>query len=251
MAGFYKEYAHIYDILYAKKEYERECDIIEGIIKEYKPGSKRILDYGCGTGGHAQFLSQRGYHMSCLDIDENILQLAKQKLALHKNVQFYNTKERDAIQPGSIDVCITLFDVLSFMHSNEEINEFFSYVKRVLQKDGLFIFDFWYGPAVINLKPEKMWKEFTAGDKNVLKLTSPVHDLENSRVDLTHDIIVYNKDRILQKFRDHHRMRYFFQNEIESFLAYHNFKRIKFGTMKDINTHPTIDDWSVLMMCTS
>lgn len=249
MAGFNKEYTQIYDILYSEKDYKQECDLIEKIIREYKPGAKNILDYGCGTGNHTEILSLRGYKISCIDKDENMLKIAKQKLSGHKNIQFYNTEERDKIKPNSIDICITLFDVISFMHSNEEINDFLSYSKKILKKEGLFIFDFWYGPGVINLKPERMWKEYKTKNKNILKLISPVHDIENSLVDFNHEIIVYNKDRILNRFNDNHRMRYFFEKEMNLFLNYHGFKIIKFGTLKDINKHPTRNDWSVLMVC--
>lgn len=251
MHAFNKKYAQIYDIFYAEKNYESEVDFIERVINKYKPGAKNILDYGCGTGNHAKLLAPRGYKVFCLDKNENMLEITRQKLKKHRGIQLYNTNERDKISPNSIDVCITLFDVVSYMNTNKEINDFLSYVKKILTKNGLFIFDFWYGPGVMNLKPEQRWKKYKTKNKNILRLTKPNHNIENCIVDVNHEVIVWSNNKILDRFSDNHNMRYFFKNELELFLNYNKFKIIKFGTFKNINISPTIKDWSALIICKS
>lgn len=251
MTSFHKEYAKIYDILYSEKDYRGEVGFVERFIKKYKPGAKNILDYGCGTGSHAKILAQRGYMVFCLDPNENMLEIARKRLTGYKNVQILNTAKRERINPDSIDVVLSLFDVVSYMNTNKQINDFLNYAKRILVKGGLLIFDFWYGPGVINLRPEKRWKEYKIKEKNILRLTTPVHDIEDNIVKVNHEVIVWNRNKILGRFRDEHKMRYFFKNEMKSFLDRHKFKIIKFGTLNNINVSATVNDWSALIICKS
>jgi len=62
-----KDYASAYDFLYQDKDYEKECDFIESIFVRYSGNVKRVLDLGCGTGGHALILVRRGYHIVGVD----------------------------------------------------------------------------------------------------------------------------------------------------------------------------------------
>ena len=48
---FGSDYAKSYDELYADKDYEAECDLIERVLRTYGEGKiATILDLGCGTG---------------------------------------------------------------------------------------------------------------------------------------------------------------------------------------------------------
>jgi hypothetical protein len=48
---FGAEYAASYDELYGDKDYQAECELIDGVFKRYAHGSiASVLDLGCGTG---------------------------------------------------------------------------------------------------------------------------------------------------------------------------------------------------------
>lgn len=67
---FSSEYAGAYDTLYKHKDYEAECDLIEGLLKLHgHEASKSILDLGCGTGNHAVILARRGYEVAGVEHD--------------------------------------------------------------------------------------------------------------------------------------------------------------------------------------
>lgn len=249
MEPFNKEYAEIYDFLYTEKDYHDEVNLIEQAIRKYKPDTKKILDYGCGTANHTMILSSKGYEIYGLDRNNHMLAIARLKLKDKKNIRFYNTDEKDVLTPDSIDMCITLFDVISYMNTNEEINDFLDYLRKVLVNRGLFVFDFWYGPGVVSLGPEKKWKEYDIGEKKVLRLINPLHDRNNCIVTVTQELIITEKDRIFSKFVDNHSMRYFFKNEVLFFLNYYGFEILKFGTWKNPDITPTTNDWSALVVC--
>lgn len=67
-APFSTDYAAVYDALYADKNYSSECDLLERVFREHAARPVRgILDLGCGTGGHALMLAQRGYEVVGVD----------------------------------------------------------------------------------------------------------------------------------------------------------------------------------------
>jgi len=246
MPSFKKEYAQIYDLLYQAKDYPYECARIEHFINTFRPDARTIMDYGCGTGNHAGMLAKKGYTLYCLDRNEHMLTVAKEKFARNDKMHFSTTDARDGIPPRSIDVVVVLFDVLSYMITNKELNDFFRYIQRTLAKGGLLIFDFWYGPGVIHLKPEKRWNEYDFGDKKILRLTSPEHDASNCIVNVSHEVLLFENDAVVERFIDIHGMRYFFKNEIQLLLEYHGFEILKFGTWGNIDEAPTENDWSAL-----
>jgi SAM-dependent methyltransferase len=237
----------LYEALYKYKDYRAEANLIDKAIKKYKPGSTSILDYGCGTGNHAAALLSKGYRVCGVDKNPYMLRKAKDKLK-EKKADFYSTKERGVIKPGSIDVCVLLFDVLSYMNSNEELMDFLSYVKKILANGGLFIFDFWYGPGVINLRPVKRRKEYFLGDKKIVRITKPTHDLNKCMVKVEHEVNVFERNKIVKKIFDIHLMRYFFKNEIDLFLRQHGFKILKFGLWDNVDKLPSVNDWSALVI---
>ena len=59
--SFGPEYADAYDALYADKDYDAECDLLERIFRRVGRPVRTVLDLGCGTGAHAVRLAQRGY----------------------------------------------------------------------------------------------------------------------------------------------------------------------------------------------
>jgi len=81
-------YARFYDTYYAIKNYEAECDFVLGVAKPYRDTAiRRILDLGCGTGGHAFPLARKGLYVVGVDLSETMLNTARSKLATIQNDQ--------------------------------------------------------------------------------------------------------------------------------------------------------------------
>jgi len=69
----FRDYANYYDALYREKDYKKECDFLEQIWEVSSEPISRVLDLGCGTGGHALPLAQRGYHVTGGNRSEQML----------------------------------------------------------------------------------------------------------------------------------------------------------------------------------
>jgi hypothetical protein len=74
-------YARYYDLLNKDKDYEKEADYVHGLIQRYAPGSKTILDLGCGTGRHDFLLAEKGYSVTGIDMSEQMLSIANDPLS--------------------------------------------------------------------------------------------------------------------------------------------------------------------------
>ena len=57
MECFNKDYARVYDILYNKKNYNKEFYLIKKIIKKYSNKPRSLLDLGCGTGQYSNLMT--------------------------------------------------------------------------------------------------------------------------------------------------------------------------------------------------
>lgn len=55
------------------------------------------FDMGCGSGRWAMFTAPRVGHLNCIDPSNKALDVAKNNLALHKNVSFYNASVSDNV----------------------------------------------------------------------------------------------------------------------------------------------------------
>lgn len=250
MAHFTSDYAELYDWLYSDKPYDAEVSLIHRTISELKPGSKTILDYGCGTGNHIKDFLARGYRVQGIDVNNEMLNVARSKYANNPAVRFLHSSQRQTIAPHSVDVCVCLFDVLSYMNKNEEVLDFLSYANKVLVNGGLLFFDFWYGPAVLHLRPEQRWKELQKGGRRVLRLTSPDHDVHNCVIHVTYKVTVFEGPKVLNTFEEVHSMRYFFLPEIKLFLNDAGFRLSKFGSWRGLD-RATVNERSALAVSQS
>ena len=165
-------YSQYYDLLYSGKDYNKEVEYIHELIKTNLANAKCILDMGCGTGKHAELLCDKGYFVQGIDLSEDMLKIAKQRAkGKEEKLSFSQSKIQDLYLNKKFDVVISLFHVMSYQNTNEDLIKAFEVAKKHLKKDGLFIFDFWYGPAVLtDLKTTRI-KRLESNKININRIT--------------------------------------------------------------------------------
>jgi hypothetical protein len=88
-----------------------------------------------------------------------------------------------------------------------------------LRPNGLFIFDSWYGPAVLSDLPEVGVRRFENDRIEVSRLAEPTLHPKRNVVDVNYEIIVQEKDGAnVVVIKETHIVRYFFETEIEELL---------------------------------
>ena len=153
--SIFQSYAHYYDVLYSEKDYAAECDFLESILGKYSDkATKTILDLGCGTGDHALTLGARGYEITGVDMSSEMLEIGRRKAEKKGvDIQFYEGDIREIALNQKFDAAISMFAVMSHQVTNKDLISAFKAASRHLKRNGLFIFDIWFGPAVLRQKP--------------------------------------------------------------------------------------------------
>lgn len=225
MTGIFDTYAAYYDLLYRDKDYAAEAEYVASHIRRNAPGAKRIFELGCGTGGHAIHLAQMGYVVHAIDFSEEMLSRALQrKDALPPEVaarlSFSNGDIRTVRTGETYDAVISLFHVVSYQVSNGNLAAAFETAWSHLRGGGLFLFDFWYGPAVLTEKPEVRVKRLENKHIEVTRIAEPWLSAEESTVQVDYTLFVKNKETggIEQTTESHH-LRYLFLTELQNYLA--------------------------------
>jgi SAM-dependent methyltransferase len=244
MNVFDKYYAQFYDLLYKDKDYESESNYIISLIKKYNPEAKSILDLGCGTGRHAELFSNKGFIV--LGVDQSKYMLNEAMNRKNNNLDFIEGDIRFLKLDKKFDVVTALFHVLSYQITNKDVESLIRTAYNHLNKNGLFIFDFWYGPAVIIQKPEVRIKELENDNVKFIRIAKPMIDFSRNVVKVCYKIfIVDKKNKTFLEHEEIHPMRYFFDPELELFIENIGFKlESKFSWLKF--EKPSENDWSVV-----
>ena len=242
-------YAKYYDLLYQDKDYSKEVDYIHSLIKENEElQSKRILDLGCGTGKHAYALSSMGYAVDGVDNSAEMISIAKSKFSKIENLQFFKGDATNWKHPHKhlVDVVISLFHVLSYQTMNESVLNMFMTAFEHLKPGGLFIFDCWYGPAVLSERPQSRSKTLRNNEIHVRRLSKPIMHIMENVVDVNFEVTITAKESGKQEFvKELHRMRYFFIPELKFFAEQIGFKSAEFMTWLGTE-RPTDQNWYIV-----
>jgi len=212
-------YSRYYDLLYRDKDYTGEAAFIRSLIESHRPGARTLLDLGCGTGRHASLLAASGYDVVGVDRSPAMLTEARSRASAGRTEYFEG--DLCSVRLGrEFDVVVSLFHVMSYQTTNAELAAALATVRAHLAPGGLFIFDCWYGPAVLNLRPAVRILRLEDAATQVTRLAEPtVHPNENV-VDVQYQVFVKDKQTgAVSELEEKHRMRYLFAPEVELMLA--------------------------------
>jgi len=214
----FARYARYYDLLYADKDYEAEVRFVTGLIRSLDAKAVSLLELGCGTGIHASLLAVQGYRVHGVDRSKEMLEEARRR-AKNGNPAFSSGDARDIRLNAKFDIVIALFHVISYQTSNDDLLHFFDTVNEHLRPGGYFIFDCWYGPAVLTERPAVRVKKCEDDQLRVIRIAEPVIYPNDNLVDIHYQMLARDKtDNAHDEVSEVHRMRYLFYPEI-SFLA--------------------------------
>lgn len=250
MKEFGKDYSQLYDFIYKDKDYEQECNFIEEIFSKFSCKVEKILDLGCGTGGHALVLAKRGYHITGVDRSKHMLKLAKRK-AKEENlpIDFIESNITDLNLRKEFDAVIAMFAVMSYQTSNSAIANVNKVAKKHLVQNGIFIFDCWHGPAVLIEGPTARIKEFKLNnEERAIRFSESILDIMSNTVEVRFKLLKINEDNTVKETNESHIMRYLFPKEIEYYLQVAGFNKIELCPFLKLGQPLTEQDWNMTVI---
>jgi SAM-dependent methyltransferase len=218
-------YSRYYDLLYRDKDYAAESDWIARVLERHAPRARSILEIGSGTGLHASMLAARGIEVTGVDMSQGMLDAAEARRSelephIAARLAFTHGDARSVRLGRKFDAVISLFHVMSYQTSNQDLAAAFATVREHLAPGGAFVFDCWYGPAVLRQWPVVTEKEFADDVTHVRRIARPVVHAAENVVDVNYEVTV--TDRLTgssEVLHETHRMRYLFSPEIELALS--------------------------------
>ena len=209
----FDRYATYYDALYRDKDYVSEAAYVDGLLRQHRPGIGSILELGCGTGAHAMALAALGHAVTGVDRSSAMVQQACHRKGTSASVDF-SIGDLTTFRAGrTFDAVLSLFHVVSYQVSNADLQAAMQTAAIHLAPGGLFLFDCWYGPAVLTTPPEVRIRRLESNGLRMTRLAEPLHLPDQDRVDVKYEILL-ESDAGMERVEETHSMRYLFEPEV-------------------------------------
>ncbi|MCP4134331.1 MAG: class I SAM-dependent methyltransferase [bacterium] len=246
----FNNYARYYNLLYKEKDYSGEVGYIIDLLNQYsKKDVRSMLDVGCGTGNHALLFAEKGYDVFGIDLSQEMISIAESRSGSLDNLNFACCNADDFNLDRQFDAIVSLFHVISYQATNKALYNTFKNVYNHLGKDGIFIFDFWYGPAVLLDRPETRVKRLENDEIKVTRIAeSDIHDTDNI-VDVNYEVIIEDKaSGGIETVLETHKMRYLFCPELLFMLENIGFEVLGALEWMSMVTPCNSNDWNAVFV---
>ena len=243
----FQDYANYYNLLYQHKDYPGEAKYVQGLIRRHAPNARTLLNLGCGTGKHDFIFNRLGYDVVGIDLSQQMVDLAREEKQNQPsgNVEFAQGDIRTVRLERKFDAVVSLFHVLSYQTSHDDLAGALRTAHLHLHDEGVFVFDCWYGPAVLADPPVVRVKKFEDDHLAVIRIAEPVSHPNQNAVDVNYHVIIRDKKSgAYSEIREKHTMRYLFLPEMQALLEATGLKLVDFQVWMTGEV-PNLGSWNV------
>jgi SAM-dependent methyltransferase len=246
MSVFGENYSEYYDLFYADKDYAAEAAFVRDIIQRHEPSARSILDLGCGSGRHAVEFARAGLMVTGVERSGDMIARAKDRIGrlspdLRSELTLVEGDATTYTSTTKYDVVVSLFHVVSYQTTNEALHGIFRSARTNLVQGGLFVFDFWYGPAVLTERPQVRVRRVTTSGHDLIRIAEPEHQVNRNVVDVRYTLTsIDRKTGRAKQDVEIHSVRYLFLPEIELLASHSCFEVVEAGewlTGKSLHEH--------------
>jgi SAM-dependent methyltransferase len=138
----YEHSAHLYDLMYVRRDYTTTAEEIHAIGRELLPRGKDLLDVGCGTGRHLEVLGN-SYRGEGLDINPMMLELTHARCP---QIPLHEADMRTFALDRSYDVVTCLFSAIGHVETAAAMRRSIERMAAHLRSPGLLIVEPWFTP---------------------------------------------------------------------------------------------------------
>ena len=133
---YYKDRANEYEKIYSKPERQTELNFFSNQLQEIF-ANKTVFEVACGTGYWTERIAETANHITATDINETVLEIARNKNYPKKNVSYLvfdlytpiNSSQHDNLFAGFIWSHVKKQELLVFINS----------INKLVKKGGLIV----------------------------------------------------------------------------------------------------------------
>jgi SAM-dependent methyltransferase len=199
------------------------------LVKQYLPRNSKpaLLDIGCGTGEHLELFRKDGFKCTGIDASEEMIKVAKLRNGVGVSYDLKNMLDIDYYQKFDVTVC--LFGSFNYILSNHDVDTVFYNTYRALKPGGIAFFEVWNAYPLHRIEEKGLGHVSTTYYKETKIERDRGFRLVEKRprtiVDVFYRYAIHNSGT-LKYLDDKHRMRAYYQKEIERIIRDGGFKII-------------------------
>lgn len=206
--------AKYYDEIYnaTGKNYSREANKVHKLVQKHgRSDGKSMLDVCCGTGHHTGLLKEH-YQVEGLDLDPNMLSVARKK---HPKITFHKGDMVNFKLYKKFDAIICLFSSIGYVKTKPNLNKAIRTMTAHLLPGGVMLIEPWFSPVewntgrVFNLqvnqpdvKITRMSYSSRKGNISMIEFHYLFGTSKGIRHSVEHHLLgLFNKEDYLEAFR--------------------------------------------------
>ena len=235
MSSFNEGYAAYYDLLYRDKDYAGEAKFVRDLLKQHAPKARSLIELGCGTARHARELMAAGYRVLGVDLSHQMIARAETECAQlparqRKRLRLTQGDVSQFQTDEQFDAAISLFHVINYQLTHGALTGYFKTASQAVRPGGVFVFDFWYGPAVLSDRPSVRIKRAETPEVRVTRLAEPSVDVNRNLVTVNYTLLAQPREGGPSgEFTEQHTVRYLFLPELKQLAATAGFTVLETG----------------------
>jgi len=224
----YKELAKYYDLIYSWKDYKKETNKINKLVKKYKKSDgNKLLDVACGTGKHLEYFVEK-FSCTGIDLNEEMISVAK------KNISDVDFKTADMVSfdlNDKFDIITCLFSSIGYVKTYDNLEKTITNFENHLKSSGVVIIEPWFTKSTYWVGLPSM-TTYDGEDIKIARLNTTAIDKDLSVMEMHYLIVDKNKD--VKYFVDKHELGLFETDKFLEIMKNAGFKAefLKDGLMK-------------------
>ena len=223
--ALYRQLADYYDRFYWGKDYGREVDFLTKAFSLYGVKVRDILEVACGTGNHTKILAARGFKVTGVDINGDMLRIARKKLGRRANfIRGDMRKLEDFLRVDAYDAVVCLFSSISYNQTPSDLGKTIRGMYECTRPGGLVAFDTHFTKQTFmdGYRGEDI---FDYG--NVMGARLSVSKRQGGLGEISFSYLIYDTPRTIILRNDVHRLGLFSQRDIRREMRKAGLQRLK------------------------
>ena len=236
--SIYKELSHYYDLIYSRKDYEKEAETIRRLIlKHQKSRGNNLLEIACGTGRHVQYL-QNDFNILATDASAEMLRVGRRNT---RDVSFEQADMLNLNLGREFDVIICMFSSIGYVRTYANLEKAIGNFSRHLKTGGVAVVEPWFTKSTYkNGSPHLS----TYCDDNLKIARECVSKTHGNVSVLDMHYLIAERNKNVKYFVDRHELGMFETEKILQFMRATglNAKFLRTGLFKDRGIYVGVKD---------